>query len=301
MSVINVVMAPSDLVTFVADTGLCGWWGDQPIKLNRYMSGNAAYGGSATSNDLLGAISKMRSTGGLTIGTRPQDSTIMWANIGKGQAYPSDLILTWGWCYDNFDQVQPIKVQLFNYVSNGHGGSKTVKDGPPVEMGTFLTSRSRFAEGMQAFIDRKGFGWDCIGFVQQYLLAIEFYTAYPGLLPTQYIGGRSGFTEVTRLDQIGPLNVIAYPWHVQIIDSVQSISSNQVKCTICQSSGWAARSGPMTNDNITITGPIDMKKEDETGKEKTEYYFKISGPSPVTGIARIGRSARLKPAYAFGA
>lgn len=292
-----VMMGPSALVTGMSDVGLIGQWDGGPIRLNRYVSGEESYGGADTADGFLRQIAKMTSRHGSTIGERPTSRTRQWANIGKGQAYPLDFIKVWNWCYDNIEEIKPLKVQLYNFRSNGHGGAKKSKDGVPVEMGMFFTTKSRFAQGMQDYIGRHGFGWDCIGFVQQYLLAAGFYTSYPGLLPSEFIGGRSGFTNVTRLSDVGPLNVIVYPGHVQIIDRVQSVSDNKITVTISQSSGWAARSGPMTNSDITISGPLEMDVEDKNKHVTTQHLFRILGPSPVTGFARIGRSERLVPTY----
>jgi hypothetical protein len=281
-----ILLPPSAFATWISTIGMFGRWGDEPIKLNQYVSGSHENGFNYTSDGLQNQIVRMKSVAGPTMGQGPAKNTKQWANIGKGQGYVADFIQVWEWIYDNFDAVQKLKVDLKHDEKDGKGSQKTVVERIGVPMSEFLTSKSDFATGMQKFIAKRGYGWDCIGFVFNYLYQINVYTAYPGYLPHQYLKVGSGFSRTWNLQDVQPLSLLIFGtpengYHIVIVDSIQSYSASEVKLTIAQCSSG----GPQYNQNIRLLPTQD------------KGFFQLSGPSPVQGRVFIATNPQLQAVY----
>jgi len=305
--VLPVVMSPSMFVTMVAETGLPTPGG--PVKLNHYMSMNMGFGGSKTSS---GFMSKIAAIKGDFFGAKKTPREVIprpvdWINLSKGQGNPAHFSLLWSWCYYNVDLLAPLSIDIFEKDKK----TGTVKLADVFTRGVAepnalqkTDAQSRFGMNMQTLVDMKVFGWDCIGFVQQYLISIGFYSDYPGLQPKEFIiQKRGGFREISSLAGISPLCLICYDNHVQIIDSVQSRTDSSVTVTVSQSFGMPSRSGPMTNPNIIITAPhqTELRYKPDGSADTFDFEvvkFSLKGDGlPTSREAMIGKSGRLTAAY----
>ena len=101
---------------------------------------------------------------------------------------------------------------------------------------------------LQAMIDDKCFGLDCIGFVGTWLVEACLEGSYVGRKPLDYA---AVFKPVKRLDEITDNSVVMLTngMHIQVIDYVKSRDGNKsITVDLCQSSSG----GPQTNTSVTI-------------------------------------------------
>ena len=101
---------------------------------------------------------------------------------------------------------------------------------------------------LQAICDAGGIGLDCIGFAGTYMEVAGLQASYVGRRPLDYA---SIFKPVRGLGEIKPYSAVMLTngKHIQMIDSIDSVSKNSIKVTLCQSSSG----GPQTNVGVTLT------------------------------------------------
>jgi hypothetical protein len=100
---------------------------------------------------------------------------------------------------------------------------------------------------LQAMVDGKCFGLDCIGFVGTYLVDAGLEDAYTGRRPLDFA---DVFPPVKSLDEVKDLSVVMLTngLHVQMIDTVNERGDGYIKVDLCQSSSG----GPQCNCGVTI-------------------------------------------------
>ena len=100
---------------------------------------------------------------------------------------------------------------------------------------------------LQAMVDDRMFGLDCIGFVGRYLEA-SGARGYHGMYPRNYL---SVFPPVRDIREVDDLCILVWVSgsHIAIIDRVVERHPNRLVVDICQSSGG----GPQLNTRATLT------------------------------------------------
>ena len=110
-----------------------------------------------------------------------------------------------------------------------------------------LTKYFAQADFLQAMIDDKCFGLDCIGFVGTYLVDAGLEASYVGRRPLDYA---AIFKPVKDLSQVNPNSIVMLTngLHIQMIDTVNERGNGFIKVDLCQSS----KGGPQCNVDVTI-------------------------------------------------
>jgi hypothetical protein len=160
------------------------------------------------------------------------------------------------------------------------------------EDGTLITpDQSR--DALLRMVDDEIFGYDCIGFVGNYLRWCGLFENYPEYDIPQY-ARLLRFNPISSLTQIEERCVLLWledigTRHIAIVDRVESSSASSARVTICQSSGI----GPQTNEHVSLS---PMSDRCGLGDEPLNgaACFRLSGGTPrcpVTGKIVIGKRA----------
>jgi hypothetical protein len=123
----------------------------------------------------------------------------------------------------------------------------------------------------------KIFGWDCIGFVANYMIFIGLWPKYLGYPIDSWSGVFP--TRVLSPADVKTLCIMIWPGsHIAIIDRVWDYDEGKVTVDVCQSSSG----GPKCNVKVKLT--------------KSGDGFQISGgdpPMPVAGRCLVWRKRDL--------
>lgn len=263
-------MSPSDFVHWVTVEGLPTSGG--PVRLRRYVSASASNGGNHTSQDLCDKVLALADTLHTTPKLRNR------SRLSMGQGYIQDFIAVWSWMFDNLDAVRELTVQTY-LPDDPDAGRNKAKDKLIKLDGVFKAGRP-FPDAMHELIAAGCFGWDCIGFVSQYLITIGHLTEYPTWKSNHYIS-HGKFKPIGNLDNIGPLCIGVFGgWHIVLIDKVYEVSIDERTGTIsatvsvCQS----YTGGPHTRDQRRLT-----QARIGTSKDGGNRY----GPIVQTGVIDV--------------
>jgi hypothetical protein len=220
---------PREFVQDLRDPGI--WWPplNDFVKISQYLCAVKGYGGNDKALQLKQAIAT------IVRGT-PDEATINrigpqeWGMVFTGQGKP-----------DNFAAVISI---LCDYADQ----FKAYKD---------ASGKAIFAEyykkdkPIQAMVDDKMLGLDCIGFVGRYLEEAKIWPSYRGMYPRQYL---SFFSPIRDIGDMEPVSVLVWinGSHIAVIDAIQYIadwaSPQYAVVDICQSSSG----GPQLNKGVRL-------------------------------------------------
>jgi hypothetical protein len=215
---------------------------DGVVKLSTYLSANAHFGGSAAASVLLQAIRTV-------VKNKPEQSiasTTEFARVFTGQGMPGDTMAAWvilNKYQDEFRKIESLK--------------KYFKE----------------TNFLQAMVDGKCFGLDCIGFVGTYFASAGLTVGYQAMRPLDYA---NRFKPVKSIDEIDDRCIIMLTSgeHIQIIDEVILWTDTTVTLVLCQSSSG----GPQTNVSVTLSAgggsylPVDDFRKALSGKTRTDDY-----------------------------
>jgi hypothetical protein len=265
--------SPSQFVTEVSENGfeLLNFLDPSDtgrLQLRNYLCGNLGMGDENRNNlkkalDFYGTIrnQKVKLKGQAT--TPYKISAPDWDLMWKGQGYAIDFVSVMEAIWESRDSLKKYK-----------------------NLERYLT-----ADSIQDFLDKLNqdniVGWDCIGFVYQYLYTVGVVEKYYGYSALGYLGE---FKPVASLDEIQPLCVC--PWknnsHIVIIDKVVTRTDNSVTVNICQSSGKVKIS---SNVVITSIGQAQSPVIDSgTGRSYgSPTIFMLRGDLPVEPYVVIGK------------
>lgn len=251
---------PSDFYRYLIEPGLpipsAG-----SVPLAQYVCAVEAYGGSKNAEGVIGAVNRGipldSSRGTLANGSLPPDNKIshLTRSIGRmttGQGYPSDFILVMEHIAQNLDDVKRLVVQPWRSEVGPRGARVSVPDGAPRPISEIFGYKGPMAvHYLNAMVEKKVFGLDCIGFVSQYLVYSGVWQAYKTYYPQNYT---QEFRPIRSLSQIRALAVLIWSnVHIAIIDTVKSFDPDPehprtVTVDICQSSAG----GPQLNRDVVI-------------------------------------------------
>lgn len=282
---------PSDFVNYLTSPGL-SIPSAGSIPLQQYVCSVEAYGGSKNAEAVIGALnSKIPVDSSRTAG---RDGSISPDNrisaqtrkIGRmmtGQGYPDDFVLVMEHFAANFEEAKKLVVQPYDSVKGEDGKRHSVPEGRPRAISSIYGYKgSNAADYLNAMVEKKVFGVDCIGFVSQYLVYAGVWSEYKTYYPDNYA---AEFKPISRLSQIVPLAVMIWDnYHIGIIDSVNSFNPDEenptsVTVDVCQSSSG----GPQINKNVEIAiSPGDKFRSYQ------KFKFKNSSSMPVKAPVYIG-------------
>lgn len=126
---------------------------------------------------------------------------------------------------------------------------------------------------LQAMLDDGCLGIDCIGFVGTYLDFACINRGYYASVPMDYC---TAFPFVQSFTQIGALSVVVHcnGAHIQIINSIERVSNDNLVVTLCQSS----KGGPQINRGVSLrkgTGVVTdvVKFRAEKGRRTSQAAY----------------------------
>jgi hypothetical protein len=238
-------MSPDDFVYWVTVEGLPTTGGN--VRLNKYVSADESFGGSDTSQNLMNQLAGLMKRKGTTPPTRN------YARLSTGQGYVTDFIAVWSWMHQNLDDVRKLNVQTSTRKKNAEGKYDKV-DGKVLKLADVFKVGRPFPDGMGELIANGCFGWDCIGFVVQYLITIDHLDEYKTWYSRDYIT-RGGFKELKTLDDISPLCVLVFGnWHIVLVNLVYDVSYDDatglLTATVSVSQSYSG--GPHTRPHCTL-------------------------------------------------
>lgn len=263
--------SPTDFVNWVAVEGLPTSGGN--VKLNRYVSASPHNGGNHTSQDLCDQVLALADRKRTTPKLRNR------SRLSMGQGYIEDFMAVWSWMHQNLDEVRKLTLQTYLKDDPDAGRLKVADKKVPLSQ-VFRTGRT-FQEGMQELISLGCFGWDCIGFVSQYLITIGHLSDYPTWKSDNYIS-HGKFKPIGNLDNITPLCIGVFgDWHIVLIDKVYEVSIDErtgmlsATVSVCQS----YTGGPHVREQRRLT-----QARLRTSKDGVNQY----GPITQTGVIDVG-------------
>jgi hypothetical protein len=208
-------MSPNDFVYWATVEGFATKGGN--VRLNKYMSANNSFGGSDTSQGLMGQLKAVMTR----LGSTPPFKNYVRISMGQGDI--GDFMALWNWMYDHLDEVRKLKVQTYK-ASKNDDQTYTKIPGKILDLATVFREGRLFPEAMAELIDNGCFGWDCIGFVSQYLVTIGYIDQYQTWEPGQYLT-LGKFEPIKSLEDILPCCAVVFgKWHIVLVDGVDWIA-----------------------------------------------------------------------------
>jgi len=216
-------MSPADFANWVAVEGLPTNGGK--VKLNKYMSQSESNGGSHTSQDLSNKLNVlMKKAGG-------EPKFRNYIRMSTGQGYLEDFMALWDWMHAHLDDVRTLKVQTYSVKKNSEGGFTKIA-GRVLNLAQVFKEGRPFPAAMGELIDNGCFGWDCIGFVSQYLITISHLNEYPTWKSNDY-HTHGKFTPIKVLEDIGPCCVLVFgDKHIVLVNLVDYVAVNETTGTL---------------------------------------------------------------------
>lgn len=239
------MMSPADFTHWVAVEGLSTSGGK--VRLNRYVCLTPGNGGSHTSqnlcNQLLATMDKLKTAPPLRNRIR----------LSTGQGYIEDFIAVWSWMHRNLDEVRKLTVQT--YLPDNPSEGRIKVPGAKIKLDEVFKVGGAFTDGMDHLVAAGCFGWDCIGFVSQYLISIGHLGEYPTWKSHHYIS-HGNFKPIASLADIKPLCIGVFgESHIVLIDKVQDISLDEqtgaLTATVSVSQSYSK--GPQTREQCKLT------------------------------------------------
>ncbi len=202
-------------------------------------------------------------------GVRPSN----WRRIFTGQGMPENILLVWEYILTHREFLCSLQADQL-HAGSAHPFQHYFSLGNPVK----------------AMVADEIFGYDCLGFVGNYLHWAGLQPHYPECSQAQYIT-RLGFEPVARATDIVPLSVVLWlttrTQHIAIIDRVHEAGPDTAVVDLCQSS----RGGPQTNVRASLT--IRRGETIAAGSTSMQAFRvrTLGTPAmPVTGTVTIARN-----------
>ena len=292
--------APSEFVADLIDPGLWIVPLSKWVSLKQYLCAVGEYGGNAKATQLMLAIQKIVK-GTSDEATIKNIGTIDFSRMFTGQGKPEHIS------------------QIMHLIWYNKERFADYKDGSGKQI---FAKYFQQANPIQAMVDEKMFGLDCIGFVGRYLEDSGIFTSYQPLYPRHYL---DRFLPIKSISDVEDLCILVWVkgTHIAIIDSVKEVHDKYVVVDICQSSSG----GPQMNTSVRLTltaaefidfgaygKAVDGKNvtEDEKAALRKKYtsrgsvgyrggiFFKVSlgrPLAPVVGDVYIGKLPGMTKAW----
>jgi hypothetical protein len=240
--------SPADFASWVAVEGLATNGGK--VKLNKYMSQSESNGGSYTSQDLSNKLNVlMKKVGG-------QPAFKNYIRMSTGQGYINDFIDLWNWMHAHLSDVRTLKVQTYSVKKKPAGEEGFDKiAGKVLDLAQVFKEGRPFPAAMGELIDNGCFGWDCIGFVSQYLIHIGHLSEYPTWKSNDY-HTHGKFTPIKVIDYVSPCSVLVFgDKHIVLVSLVDYVVVDETTGTFTAkvSISQSYTGGPHTRKDCILT------------------------------------------------
>lgn len=240
---------PRDLVAHIRNTGL-PLRGGGSITIPQYLCANPANGGNENAEMLQVALNGLIAGGAGAHAAATGDPD--HGRVFMGQGKLSSVAYYLNFIHDNIDRLAR---QRLNPTSGPYQRARTAG----VDRPTFQLYVDRNPQQpLIPMIEDKMFGWDCIGFVWQYMVGIGLVTGYRRYSPFQFF---NVFEPVHDADEAGPLGVVVWAenQHIGLIDAVvnrRTMPSGQKRLTIdlaqCTTNRRTGMFGPQLNAEVEL-------------------------------------------------
>lgn len=244
----DALVSPVDLVDALLNPGLSTSVGS--IPLSQYMSGSDSNGGNDSALSLLTQIRFM--TDGESKGP-PLNAIVGPVEYDiamKGQGSPAAFVKIMNFIVKNKEKIKPLTIELAHRVAPTDG----TKVWPKMVDWTGKVSQRYFMgsdmDTLKKMVADKIFGYDCVGFVANYLVAAGLWKSYQSYEIYQY---PTVFpTRITSYADVTSLCILKWgKSHIAIIDSwvADDAAKKSVTVNVCQSS----ENGPQINKGVELT------------------------------------------------
>lgn len=268
---------PYHFVDYLTDPGLPTTAGH--IPLNQYLCKNRWNGGNDSAHSLLGKLRWMKDGGnGPTMNSLIGGGKVDLAL--KGQGSGETFIQIWEFMFRNKEQLKKLKVEACGRRKRDDIDTKVVlKTGNVYDL--YFKNRTDKA-AIQAMIEDRFFGIDCIGFAANYLMYNGEWQEYKGAEPHQWPQWHCK-EKVSNAEDIKKLDFLLWDGHIALVDWIwQRIDDRTVEVDVCQSSSG----GPQCNVRVHL-------RETNSYAPQHRRLFRISAVGtpkmPVTGHVYIMR------------
>jgi len=258
---------PYHFVDFLKKPGLACKAGTVP--LDAYLCLTKSNGGNDSADSLLGQLRWMKDGGnGTTLNSQAGGVAIDLA--WKGQGKPETFVKIWDFMCRNKEALKKLKVEVC-----------AARDDPDVKIvkrtgnvfDLYFKDRSDKA-AIEAMIDDRFFGIDCIGFVSNFLVWCGEWSEYKGVVPSKWAAHHHKIP-VHKVQDLKPLDVLLWGGHIAIVDWVwKPIDGDKVEIDVCQSSAG----GPQCNERAILR---DLKVKNSDGRWMFDIFNAGSRPMPV--------------------
>jgi hypothetical protein len=279
--VLEVTKSPSDFVTFLTAPGLTNDYCTVPIK--SYMCLSAGNGGNDTASSLLGQLRWMKD-GGTTLNQNVDPTQYDIAL--KGQGHPNSIIKIMSFIIKNKAAVAKLRIEVAHREKGPNWPA--VKEWVKVVDWTGTVDERYFRgrtdrDALVKMVEDKVFGFDCIGFVSNYLINAGVWDTYHGYEIDQWPNLFSN--RILKAEDIDPLCILIWPGsHIAIVDKfVELIDENTCVVNVCQSS----TGGPQLNELVRLKGSGGRFAIDDRG----------SPAMPVVGTVTVHKMPGLRRVY----
>lgn len=210
------------------------------VALDAYLCKTESNGGNDSATSLLGPLRWKKDGGnGPTLNTLAGGVEIDLAL--KGQGTHGTFALIWNFMCRNKEMLKTLDVEACARRTRDKPGKQVMRSGSVYKL--YFEGRSDKA-ALEAMIDDRFFGIDCIGFTSNYLRWVGEWDKYYGATPAQWMQWHCKIN-VDKARDIKPLDFLIWDGHIAIVDWVWGMPDDKtVKVDICQSSAG----GPQCNE-----------------------------------------------------
>lgn len=214
------------------------------VALDAYLCGTHSNGGNDSAHSLLKNLRWLKDGGtGPTLNTLAGGTEIDLAL--KGQGTHATFVTIWNFICRNKEQMKKLTVEACSRRTKQNPDKNVVRSGTVFDL--YFKGRSD-QQALEAMIDDRFFGMDCIGFTANYLRWLGEWDKYKGATPQQWAQWHCT-KKVSSAADVKPLDFLIWDGHIAIIDWVWGrVDDDVVKVDICQSSAG----GPQCNELALI-------------------------------------------------
>ncbi|WP_299809456.1 hypothetical protein [uncultured Roseibium sp.] len=213
-----------------------------PVKLNQYLCKTRSNGGNDSATSFFKQFRWIKDADGMNLQQLVGGNAIDLAL--KGQGNDKTFVKIWDFMLKNKDLLDKYKVEVCDRAKKD--GSKDVKETGKIKRIYFDKMSDRAA--LQAMVQDRFFGMDCIGFVANFLIHTGEWDKYHGVVPKNYPKNVAKIN-IDDIKEVKPLDFMVWNGHVALVDWVWKLIDNKsAQIDMCQSSSG----GPQCNEYVTL-------------------------------------------------
>lgn len=278
----DALVSPADLVDALLNPGLLTNSG--PVPLSQYMSGSDENGGNDSAKSLLVPIRFLTDGPGTSGPTLNQTVGPVEYDVAlKGQGSTESIVKIMNFIVKNKDKIKNLTIELAHREkpTDGSNNYPKVVDWRGKVGDRYFTGSD--LDTLKKMVADKIFGYDCVGFVANYLIAAGVWTNYQPYEIYQW--PRVFPTRITSYADVSSLCILIWGRvHIAIIDSWvgEDDANKSVTVNVCQSS----TGGPQINKGVELT--------ESSGKFRISTSSPGKPPMPVGGVVDIYQMPNLR-------